>query len=493
MNKIILIPYLGNNIRRSTEFDNIGGKFMFVFSIDDHKYNYIHFIGIGGVSMSGLAEILIKEGYKVSGSDMNDSLVIERLRNLGAEIYIGHSRENIKDVDLIIYTDAISQDNEELIEAKNRGIETVDRATFLGEMMKNYKNSIAVSGTHGKTTTTSMIATILHNSSLNPTILLGGHLDDIGGNVKIGDRDILLTEACEYKGNILKFYPNIAVILNMEEDHLDYFKDINHIVDTFIQYSKNISQKGNLVINVDDENASKIIENTKANVITIGVKNKADYTAENISFTPDGFPRFMLRINLSAIYPVNLKVMGVHNIYNALASIAVADSLGVPMETIIKNLENFKGTHRRLEFKGYLNGIKIIDDYAHHPTEIKASLRALRRSTKNRIWCIFQPHTYTRTKMLLNSFAKAFGEADKVIIPDIYAAREKDNGLIHSTHLVEALVKNGVDAKYMPSFENIEKYILDNAKKGDIVVTMGAGNVNRIGEELLKANEKEAI
>lgn len=466
---------------------------MFVFSIDDHKYNHIHFIGIGGVSMSGLAEILLEEGYKVSGSDMNDGLIIERLRNLGADIYIGHDKDNIKDVDLVIYTDAISSDNEELLEAINKGIETIDRATFLGGIMKNYKNSIAVSGTHGKTTTTSMIATILNNSNLNPTVLLGGYLDDIGGNVKIGDREILLTEACEYKGNILKFYPNTAVILNIEEDHLDYFKDIDHIVNTFIQYSKNINENGNLIINIDDENASKIIENTKANVITIGINNKAYYTAENISFTSNGFPRFMLRVNCSSIYPVNLGVMGVHNIYNALASIAVADSLGIPMDTIISSLEKFKGTHRRLEFKGFLNGVKIIDDYAHHPTEIKASLRALRNSTKNRIWCIFQPHTYTRTKLLLDSFAESFGEADEVIIPDIYAAREKDNGIIHSTHLVEALLKNGIDAKYISSFENIEKYILNNAKKGDIVVTMGAGNVNRIGEELLKSNEKEAI
>jgi len=274
---------------------------------------------------------------------------------------------------------------------------------------------------------------------------------------------------------------------------LDYFRDINHIIDTFIQYSKNINENGNLIINVDDENASKIIENTNANIITIGINNKAHYTAENISYNSNGFPSFMLKINSSSIYPVNLGVMGVHNIYNALASIAVADSLGIPMDVILESLKNFKGTHRRLELKGFLNGIKIIDDYAHHPTEIKASLRALRNSTKNRIWCIFQPHTYTRTKALLNSFAESFGEADKVIIPDIYAAREKDNGMIHSINLVDALIKNGIDAKYMSSFENIENYILNNAKKGDIVVTMGAGNVNRIGEDLLKSNKKEAI
>mgnify|MGYP000032092444 FL=1 len=466
---------------------------MFIFSIDDHVYNNIHFIGIGGVSMSGLAEILLEEGYNVSGSDMNDSFIIEKLRNQGADIYIGHSKDNIKDADLVVYTDAISNDNEELLEAMNRNIKVVDRATFLGALMKNYKNSIAVSGTHGKTTTTSMIATILTNNTLDPTILLGGYLDEIGGNARLGSREIFLTEACEYKGNIVKFFPNTAVILNMEEDHLDYFRDINHIVDTFIQYSKNINENGNLIINVDDVNANKIIENTNANVITIGINNKAYYTAENISFTSNGFPKFMLKINCSSIYPVNLGVMGVHNIYNALASIAVADSLGIPMDVILKSLENFKGTHRRLEVKGFLNGIKIIDDYAHHPTEIKASLKALRNSTKNKIWCIFQPHTYTRTKALLNSFAESFGEADKVIIPDIYAAREKDNGIIHSINLVDALVKNGIDAKYMSSFENIENYILSNAQKGDIVVTMGAGNVNRIGEDLLKSNEKEAI
>lgn len=466
---------------------------MFIFPVDEHTYNHIHFIGIGGVSMSGLAEILLEKGYKVSGSDMNNSFIIEKLKKSGADIYIGHDKKNIKNADLVVYTDAISSDNEELLEAKNKNIKTVDRATFLGALMRNYDNSITVSGTHGKTTTTSMLATILNDSHFNPTVLLGGYLDEIGGNVKIGNKEIILTEACEYKGNVLKFYPNTAIILNMEEDHLDYFKDINHIVDTFVEYSKNIDENGTLIINIDDENSNKVIENTKANVITIGINNKADYSAENISFTSQGFPKFMLKINSSSIHPVNLNVMGIHNIYNALASIAAAHSLGMPINKILSNLEKFRGTHRRLEFKGLLNGIKIIDDYAHHPTEIKASLTALRNSTKNKIWCIFQPHTYSRTKTLLNSFAKSFDMADTVIVPDIYAAREKDNGIIHSTHLVNELIKNGIDAKYMASFENIENYILNNAEKGDIVVTMGAGNVYRIGEDLLKSNTKEAI
>ncbi|CCQ97346.1 UDP-N-acetylmuramate--L-alanine ligase [[Clostridium] ultunense Esp] len=466
---------------------------MFEFCINDHNYSHVHFIGIGGISMSGLAEILLTEGYKVSGSDMNNSYIVERLKNLGADIYIGHSENNIKGADLIVYTDAISKDNEELIKSLEDSVPTVDRATFLGALMKNYENSIAVSGTHGKTTTTSMIATILNRSLLKPTILLGGQLDEIGGNVKLGTKKYLLTEACEYRGNILKYYPTIAIILNMEEEHLDYFEDINHIVDTFTQYGQNIYEDGYLIINSDDSNARKVIGNTRAKIITFGLNSKSDYSAENISFTTDGYPRFMLNIKDESLYPVKLNVMGIHNVYNALASISATHTLGVPIDTILESIEAYKGTHRRLEVKGIINGIKIIDDYAHHPTEIKASLRALKNSTDNRIWCIFQPHTYTRTKILLNSFAESFSEADKVIIPDIYAAREKDNGLIHSTHLVEALLKNGIDAKYISSFDSIEDYILDNAKKGDVVVTMGAGNVYTIGESLLENNKKEAI
>ena len=466
---------------------------MFTFCINDHKYSHVHFIGIGGISMSGLAEILLKEGYKVSGSDANNSYIVERLKTLGADIYINHDKDNIKDADLVVYTDAISKDNEELLEAINNNIQTVDRATLLGALMKNYKNSIAVSGTHGKTTTTSMVATILHHSVFNPTILLGGQLDEIGGNVKLGTKEYLLTEACEYKGNILKYYPTIAIILNMEEDHLDYFKNIDHIVDTFVDYGKNIQDNGYLIINVDDANARKVIESTKSNVVTFGINSNADYSAENISFDMEGYPTFMLKIKGESLYPVKLNVMGIHNVYNALASIASTHILNVPIEIILDSIKNYKGTHRRLEVKGFINGIKIIDDYAHHPTEIKASLKALRNSTKAHIWCVFQPHTYTRTKILLNSFAESFSNADKVIIPDIYAAREKNTGLIHSTNLVDALLKNGVDAKYMPSFENIENYLLENATKGDIVITMGAGNVYTIGEAMLESKKKEAI
>lgn len=455
--------------------------------------SHVHLIGIGGISMSGLAKILLKEGYTVSGSDMNSSLIIDKLKNQGANIYIGHKKENIQGADLVIYTDAISNDNPELLEAKKNGIKTLDRGTFLGKLMKKYDRSIAVSGTHGKTTTTSMLATILNKSSLEPTILLGGELDEIGGNVKIGSKNLILTEACEYKGNILKYQPTMAIILNMEEDHLDYFKNIDHIVDTFKKYANNLDGNGYLIINIDDKNAYKVIEDSKCNIITFGINNKADYAAENISFTNEGYPKFVLNIKDKGKFPITLNVMGIHNVYNSLASIAAAHTYNIPIEVIINSIQYYKGTHRRLETKGYINGIRIMDDYAHHPTEIKATINALKKSTLQKLWCVFQPHTYSRTKLLLEQFSESFYEADKVIIADIYASREKDTGIIHSRKLVNSLKEKNVDAIYLKSFEEIKNYLFDNMEDGDVLVTMGAGNIYKLGELMLEESKKEAI
>lgn len=459
---------------------------MFNFDLNDHKYNHVHFIGIGGISMSGLAEILLTKGYKVTGTDAKASPIIQRLRKLGADIYIGHNQNNINGADLIIYTDAISPDNEELIAAQESGIPTTDRATFLGALMLNYKNSIAVSGTHGKTTTTSMIASITNHGTLDPTILLGGQLDEIGGNVKLGSDEYILTEACEYKGNILKYYPTMAIILNIDEDHLDYFKDMNHIVDTFIGYGRNLKEDSFLIINKDDLHAQRVIENTKAQVITFGIENSANYRAENITFSDEGYSNFILNINGKEHWPVRLNVMGRHNIYNALASMAAAHLQGLDIQDIIKHISLYGGVHRRLELKGYIGGIKILDDYAHHPTEIKATLEALKDSSNGDVYCIFQPHTFTRTKILLDSFSESFINAKQVIITDIYAAREYDNGEIHSKDLVNAINNKTSNAIYIGSFEEVESYLLNNVRKGDTILTMGAGNVYLIGESLLE-------
>ena len=464
---------------------------MFEFDLYGHKYNHIHFIGIGGISMSGLAEILLNKGYKVTGTDSKNSPIIQRLISLGAHIYIKHSKNNIKGADLIVYTDAISSDNEELIAAYESGVLTVDRATFLGALMKNYKYSIAVSGTHGKTTTTSMIATITNNGNLNPTVLLGGRLDEIGGNIKLGSKDYILTEACEYKANILKYFPTMAIILNIDEDHLDYFKNMNHIVDTFVKYGKNLKPDSYLIINNDDAHSKDIIENTKAKVVTFGINKKSNYRAENITYSKEGYLNFILNINDKENWPIKLHVIGKHNIYNALASIAAAHLYGVSMEDIIKNIATYTGVHRRLEVKGYLNGAKIIDDYAHHPTEIKATLEAVKNTSNGgKIYCVFQPHTFTRTKILLDSFSESFINSDEVIITDIYAAREYDNGEIHSKNLVDAINKKTSNAIYIATFKETEEYLANNIKSNDIVLTMGAGNVYLIGESLLNNSTK---
>lgn len=466
---------------------------MFEFSLDNPKYSKVHFIGIGGISMSGLAKILINNNFIVSGSDANNSKIVSELISLGASVSIGHSKNNIKDADLVIYTDAISPNNEELLAAIESNAQVVDRAKFLGSIMKNYKHSIAVSGTHGKTTTTSMIATVMNHTDLDPTILLGGELDDIGGNIKLGSLDYLLTEACEYKANILKYFPTMAIILNIDEDHLDFFKSISHIKDTFQSFLKNLNGDDYALLNLDDPNIKSITGDLTAKIISFGIEEESDYMAKNIEFSPSGFPKFDVFYKGYFILNIKLSVMGVHNIYNSLAAIAACHSIGIESSHIKSYISSYTGVHRRLEHKGFLDGIKIVDDYAHHPTEIKASLDALRKSTREKIYCIFQPHTFTRTKILLNSFSEAFKDADKVIIADIYAARERDCGEIHSRDLVKRIKEKGTDAIYLSSFDEIESYILKETSNHDVVVTMGAGNIYQVGDSLISKSLTKVI
>jgi len=458
---------------------------MFSFNIHSHSFSHVHLIGIGGVSMSGLAEVLLANGYTVSGSDMKYSPVLKKLETKGVKVFLGHNKKNIIGADLVVYTDAISMDNPEYVEAKNRDIITVDRSTFIGQLMREYKTSIAVSGTHGKTTTTGMLSVVLDNSNINPTILLGGDLDQIGGNIKIGNGELLLTEACEYKGNLLKFHATIGVILNIDADHLDYYKNLDHIITTFSDFSKMLPANGHLVINNDDTNVQKAIEDSICNKVTFGINNKSDYQASQIHFDENGLSRYQLTINGKDTYDVKLNVMGMYNIYNSLAAIATSHICGLPIENILNSIEHYTGTHRRQEYKGTLNGIKIIDDYAHHPTAIKATLSAIKNMSPNKIWCVFQPHTFTRTKALLEEFSNSFYDADKVLIADIYPAREKDTGLIHSKNLVDMLIKNKVDAVYCDSFNSITEYLRKHASEGDIILTMGAGDIYNVGEMLL--------
>lgn len=465
---------------------------MISFDINKDKFSNVHFIGIGGISMSALAEILLEEGIKVSGSDSKDSAIVDKLRKDGAQIYIGHSADNIKDnLDLIVYTDAIAIDNPEFLAAKDKNFTLIDRGNFLGQLMKRYKNSIAIAGTHGKTTTTGMLSTILYSTHLDPTILLGGQLDCINGNVRIGSRDLLLTEACEYKGNILKFHADTGVILNVEADHLDYYNNIDEIIETFKGFVEKIPVDGHIIVNGDDENALKTVTTARCNVMTFGIEKDSFYKASDITFNEEGISFYTLTVDGNKSFKVKLNVTGVHNVYNSLGAIAAAHVSGISMEEIIDKIDEYNGTHRRLEYKGYFKGIRVIDDYAHHPTEIAATLKAVKNLNPEDVYSIFQPHTYTRTKSLLTEFSESFFDADKVIIANIYAAREKDNGEIHSKDLVELLQKNGVDAIHFDTFEEIRDFIYANAKKGDLVLTMGAGDVYTIGEMLLKNNKEQ--
>ena len=448
---------------------------------------HIYFIGIGGISMSGLAEILLSEGFRISGSDRSASELTRRLEELGATVYYGQREENITPgIDLVVYTSAIKEDNPEMIATDKLGIASLTRAQLLGQMMKNYKTPIAVSGTHGKTTTTSMISQILLDNDDDPTLSIGGIYKPIGGNIRVGSSDRFVTEACEYTNSFLSFYPKIGIILNIEEDHLDFFKDIQDIRNSFHEFARLIPDDGALIINGDIDRCEELTADLACKVITYGSSSDFDYYPRSITYDNSGCPSFHLMRNGDKEEAFSLRVPGEHNVYNAMASIALADLLGISDEIIAKALLHYGGTDRRFEYKGKVNGFTIIDDYAHHPTEIKATLLAAKNYPHRTTWCVFQPHTYTRTKAFLEDFAKALSLSDEIILADIYAAREKDTLGISSQTLQAEIEKLGHRCYYFPSFEEIQKFILTNCTKDDLLITMGAGDVVKIGENLLQ-------
>ncbi len=447
----------------------------------------IHFIGIGGISMSALAKICLNKGHDVSGSDSNESYLIDNLKSQGANIFIGHKKENITDdIDMVVHTAAISEDNEELVCAKEKNKLIINRAAFLGHIMREYENSIAVAGTHGKTSTTSMLSTIFEFANLDPTILVGGNLSTIGGNIKIGNSKYFITEACEYVDSFLNFNPKISIVLNIEKDHLDYFSGIDEIKASFNKFGKLLPNDGYFIINGDDENTKDILHDIKASIIKYGTNKDNNAVISNIDFDDDGFGRFDITLDNNKLGRFELSVPGIHNIFNATAAIITAYVSGIELDMIKENIKKYTGVGRRFEVKGKYNNALVVDDYAHHPTELKATLSAAKRMKKSNLWCIFQPHTYTRTKSLLNEFSEAFYSADKVIITDIYAAREIDENEVHSKDLVEKLYQNNVDVVYISSFDEIVDYLKENVKENDLVITAGAGPIYRVADELIK-------
>lgn len=460
--------------------------------LKDEKINKIFFIGIGGISMSGLAEILVNMGYSVSGSDQKSSDITDKLQEKGIKIHIGHDKQNVHGTDLVVYTAAVKEDNPERMEAKRLGIPSMERAVLLGEIMKKYPLSIAISGTHGKTTTTSMVSSIMLKSDKNPTIHVGGVLDSIGGNTYIGSSDYFIAEACEYVESFLNLNPYLALILNIELDHVDYFKDINHIKSSFEKFISLVNENGFVVGCIDDQNTRELLskesaKNTSRKIITYGLNSPdAYYTAKDVTFDENGFASFTLIKNKEEITQIKLCVPGIHNVNNALGAIAASEAFDCSLDSIKAGLLNFKGTHKRFELKGIKDGVTVIDDYAHHPSEIKATLKAAKNSNSKRIITVFQPHTYTRTKAFLEDFSKAFENSDLVIVTDIYAAREPDLGEIHSSTLSKKINEAGKESIYISGFADICDYLIKNAKAGDMVITMGAGDICKVGEMYLK-------
>jgi len=459
-----------------------------MYKIDFKHPIHVHFIGIGGISMSGFAELLHSYGFVVSGSDISESKITKHLQTLGIHIVYGQSASNItNDIDLIVYTAAISKDNEEYAAAVQSNIPMMDRAEMVGQVMKNYSNAIAISGTHGKTTTTSMVSHIYLAGQLDPTISIGGILDAIDGNIRVGKSQNFITEACEYTNSFLKFHPTAGIILNIDADHMDFFKNIDDIRNSFHEFSKLLPNSGLLVINGDIHDYKKFIENLQCNIVIYGLNSSNfDYNAQNIRYNDFGYGSYDLYHKDQFLGEINLNVVGSHNISNSLAAAALALEQGISFETVKTGLFNFVGTERRFQKKGTFQGVTVIDDYAHHPTEIMATLTSAKNYPHKHLWCVFQPHTYSRTKAFLGDFAKALGHADKVVLADIYAAREKDPGDVSSKDIYDLLIADGKEAYYFHTFQEIEDFLKKHCTNDDMLITMGAGNIVMIGENLIQ-------
>ena len=448
---------------------------------------HVHFVGIGGISMSGLAQILASEGFTVSGSDRAASEITRALEDSGIRVMIGQRRENItKDIDLAVFTAAIHPDNPEYKAVQEMNIPALTRAELLGQLMRNYRLPVAVSGTHGKTTTTSMLSEILLAAGTDPTLSIGGVLPSIGGNVRVGGGTYFVAEACEYTNSFLQMYPLLGIILNIEEDHLDFFKDLDDIASSFHRFALLLDEGGTLILNRDTARFEEVSEGLSCELITYSLEQDADYTASDICFDERGHGSFTCLERGEELGRFTLRVPGIHNVSNALSAIALGRKLGLTPSCIASGLLSFSGTERRFQHKGKLGGAEIIDDYAHHPSEIRATIKAARQCPHKRLIIAFQPHTYTRTKALLAEFADALSAADRVVLADIYAAREKNTIGISSRDLMTEIRKRGTAVDYFPSFAEIEDLLRSELKEGDLLITMGAGNIVDIGEDLLR-------
>ena len=461
-----------------------------MYQLDLSTPMHVYFSGIGGISMSGLARILKSRGFEVSGSDRASSSITDGLAADGIRVYIGQNKENITpDIDLVVFTAAIRPDNPEYIAVMENGIPYINRSVLLGQIMRGYKDPVAVSGTHGKTTTTSMISEIMIEAGTDPTLSIGGILDSIGGNVRIGNSPYFAAEACEYTNSFLDMFPGIGIILDIDADHLDFFKDLADIRRSFRKFAERIPEDGALILNTQIPDYQEICGGLSCDVILYGPDSSADYWPEDISYDEFARPTYTLcsRNSDGTILrqTITTGVPGEHNIYNSMAAAAAADRLGISREHTVKALAGYSGTQRRFQILGTRNGFTVIDDYAHHPTEIAATLRTALNVPHRELYCVFQSHTYTRTKALMDEFAEALTLADHILLAPIYAARETDNLGISEHTLAEKIEALGHPCMCFESFDEIEKFLLENCQSGDLVITMGAGNINEVGKKLV--------
>ncbi len=453
--------------------------------IDIKNYKHIYMVGIGGISMSGIAVILKKWNYDVSGSDGTKSSQTDWLESQGIKVNIGQVSENINNtIDLVVYTAAIKEDNPELIKARELGIPTIERGMFLGEITKLFKDTIGIAGTHGKTSTTSMVCCSFLEAGLDPSIQVGAVLSNINGNYRVGNSDYFIIEACEYCESYLNFHQRSAIILNIDNDHLDYFKNIENIQKSFEKYVSLLPEDGYLVLNRDDERCYELRNHSKAKVITIGKDSNADWYYDNVTFDDDGFATYDAYHNGIKTGSITLRVAGMHNVTNSLSCLALCDAYGISTETVAKALLKFGGASRRLEFKCMMNGAKVYDDYGHHPTEIMATVKGIQNKKYNESWVVFEAHTYSRLAQHLEDFAKALVNFDHIIILDTYAARETNTFNIHEEDLMNELKKLGKESVHMSDHDEIIKLLNEQVHEGDIVLTLGAGNVNKISNKI---------
>ncbi len=451
--------------------------------------HHVHFIGIGGAGMSALAYILLKRGYEVSGSDLNASHTSAHLAEEGALVYRGHAANQVENADAVVVSTAIHQDNPELVEARKRNLPVLHRSDVLAAIL-NQADGVAVAGAHGKTTTSAMIACIGAASTVDPTIVIGGEVASLGGNARNGEGRYVIAEADESDGSFLKLYPHIAVVTNIEDDHLDHYGTEENIYKAFKAFLENITEGGKAILCVDNVKVAKLAKETSKPVITYGVDGEdAEYTAKNITYSTDG-THYDLYHNGAFVTEVKLIVPGRHNVLNSMGAFVAAREMGIDVETILAALHTFGGAKRRFETKGKVNGIWVVDDYAHHPTEIGVSLAAARQTKPARLIAVFQPHRYTRTQLLVDEFCNCFTDCDELVLTDIYAASEDPIPGVSSAHLAEGVAKaTGQNVKYIATLPEVEAYFASIAQPGDLIMTIGAGDVVKVGEKLVEELE----